>query len=148
MSDLALAWPLADPSADLAIAGIDLEGDDDGLRTAVLVSLFSDARVEVAELPPGETSRAGWWGDLLETDGRGIGSKLWLIARAKETPETAARAAGYARAALEWMAEAGAIAGAEVSAGWIRAGWLALDVAVDLPASGRREWRFEWQAGA
>ena len=70
---------------DLATANNDLVGED-GFRTAVLISLFTDKRVELAELPAGETDRRGWVGDLLsDIEGDEIGSKLWLLERSNLT---------------------------------------------------------------
>jgi phage gp46-like protein len=59
---------------------------------------------------PDSTDRCGWWGDLdAETiwDGWSIGSKIWLLSRAKITPaeasegSTLTRAAQYCRTALQ-----------------------------------------------
>ena len=67
---------------DLSIVDGDLLGDD-GLMTAVTVSLFTDrlAREDdpLPESMPGkEPDRRGWWGDLVRLDGRAnpIGSRL------------------------------------------------------------------------
>ena len=146
MSDLALAWPLADPYADLAVVDSDLAGDGDGLRTAIIVSLFSDARAGLDELPPGESDRRGWWGDLLDDDGEaGIGSKLWLIAREKETREVALRAAAYAREALQWLRADGVVRAIGVAAEWISAGVLELSIGVTTADGAEREWTFDWR---
>lgn len=79
---------------------------DEGMETAVINSLFLD-RVAAAddELPDDSGDRAGWWGDMaIEGDEPDpIGSRLWLLARAKATRETAARAQRYALEALEWF---------------------------------------------
>ena len=45
------------------------------LTTAVLWSLFTDARVSEEELPEGWTDRRGWVGDDLEPDNQPWGSK-------------------------------------------------------------------------
>jgi phage gp46-like protein len=59
---------------------------------------------------PDSTDRCGWWGDLdAETiwDGWDVGSKIWLLKRAKITPAearegaTMARAEQYCRVALQ-----------------------------------------------
>lgn len=72
----------------LSIKDGDLEGDE-GLETAVVISLFTDQRVSDDELPVEETSKRGWWADALsEIDQDKIGSKLWLLDRSKRTAET------------------------------------------------------------
>lgn len=57
------------------------------LATAVMVALGTDALAGTDDdLPdPDSTDRAGWWGDLDADiwDGWPIGSKLWLLKRAK-----------------------------------------------------------------
>ena len=71
------------------------------LESAVLISLFTDTRVTDEELPEGEDSRRGFWGDLVT--GSTTGSKLWLLQRAKRTQETLRLFEDYARQALEWL---------------------------------------------
>ena len=51
-----------------------------GLRSAVLISLFTDRRAEPGDVPEGEDPR-GWWADVLGEEGDRIGSRLWLIDR-------------------------------------------------------------------
>ena len=79
-------------AADLRVSGRDLLADD-SLYTAVVISLFTDARARAEdELPPeldGE-DRRGYWGDGLE--GESVGSRLWLLAREKDTARVRARA--------------------------------------------------------
>lgn len=85
------------------VAGADLVHDD-GLETAVNISLFTDARVTEAELPPGTTAKRGWWGDLFASvEGDRIGSKIWTLARRTVTEETAGDLETYAKEALDWL---------------------------------------------
>ena len=63
MTDLALHFAPGAWSADLSILGGDL-ATDDGLRTAVIISLFTDARARADDpLPEADADRRGWWGD-------------------------------------------------------------------------------------
>ena len=79
---------------------------DPGLETAVLISLFSDQRAaEEDKLPDREDTRRGWWGDSL-TDSN-IGSKLWLLSRAKISDGTKANLEQYSREALQWLIDDG-----------------------------------------
>ena len=102
--DLALTWDSLLGAADLSVTSGDYVTDD-GLRTAVELSLFTDRRAEDTDvLPDGETDRRGWWADAVsEVEGDRMGSRLWLLARAKDTPDTFSRAEEYAREALAWM---------------------------------------------
>ncbi|HEY9105214.1 MAG TPA: phage GP46 family protein [Roseateles sp.] len=91
-------WQLAGPSLD----------EDDGLETAVVLSLFTDRLAGVGEGDVAATARRGWWGDTFaEVDGDRIGSRLWLLAREKRTPAVLGRAELYAREALQWLIDDG-----------------------------------------
>lgn len=111
MSDAGLIWN--DAGADVLVQNGDLFPDN-GLATAVLISLFTDARAPSAiALPQGETTMRGWWGDLAQ---RTTGSLLWLIFREKMVPEVAERAREYTETALGWMIEEGFCEKVEVTA--------------------------------
>lgn len=120
MSDYALEWDPEIPAADLLLNDSlsDFESDD-GLRTAVILSLYCDARVEVAELPDGETDRRGWWADTEETK---IGSRLWLLDRGKNIPNVLALAEQYAGESLKWMIDDKVASTINVTAEIIEAG--------------------------
>ena len=93
MSDIGLFWDR--DSADFAIEANDL-ATDDGLETAVSLSLFTDRRAEDGDaLPSGDADRRGWWGDdFPAVDGDRMGSRLWLLARSKQTPDVLERVDG------------------------------------------------------
>lgn len=101
MTDIALRFGQARWSADLAIEGGGL-ATDDGLVTALIISLFTDARARDDDpLPQPGADRRGWWGDPT------IGSRLWLLEREKLTEATRLRAHDYVREALAWLTEDG-----------------------------------------
>lgn len=140
--DLALSWDSAACSADVAVVANDLQGDA-GLETAVLLSLFIDRRAEDGDvLPDGATDRRGWWADeLAPIDGDKIGSRLWLLARAKPVRETALRAEEYAREALAWLVEDRVATRVEVSAeiAQLASGTKALFIGAAIYRPGRNE---------
>ena len=107
-TDIKIAWDVTLMEGDFAFGNNDLEHDE-GLETAVIVSLFSDRRASDDDpLPDESRGKRGWWGDLtsgIENDQ--IGSKLWLLEREKTTEETLAKAKGYILEALQWMIEDG-----------------------------------------
>lgn len=87
----------------LLLDGNDLKVDD-GLETAVIISLFSDKRLPDGQEPnDGTDDPRGWWGDIGDPENVQIGSYLWLLWREKMVPATVARAIAYARDALQWM---------------------------------------------
>lgn len=134
MSDLALRWNSTDLTADIAVEANDVARDE-GLETAVLLSLFLDRRAEERDpLPDEQTDWRGWWADALPVvDGDRIGSRLWLLARAKQTTETLSRAQEYAAEALAWLTEDLVAEKVEVSASYPRGGMLGLTVSIYRP---------------
>lgn len=122
MTDIATLLDPATLDGDWLMNGAgDLSGDA-GLRTAIILSLFSDrtAAADDALPDPRDADRRGWWGDI-GLDGAGpdpIGSRLWLLTRAKSTEETRRRAELYVREALAWMLADGVAAGIDVRAEW------------------------------
>ncbi len=138
MADALLAWDAAAGAADLRIVTGDL-APDDGLQTAVVISLFSDARVE-ADLPPGQVDPRGWWGDAGTDDG--TGSKLWLARPSKAQGALPARVEAWALEALQWLLDDAAATAVEALAEWGARNRLDLLVTVTLPAGDRREYTF------
>ncbi len=153
MRDIALVWNGALGEADIALAGSDLLTDD-GLQTAVIVSLFTDAPADPGDaIPDGTTDRRGWWGDMpvdaaAQTGTPDVtGSKLWLLDRAVLNAETLARAESYALAALAWMKRDGVAGNVTARATSPQRGWL--ELAIDIfQAGSRRQFSLAWAAVA
>lgn len=117
MSDFLAIWDSTFLEGDLSFDSNDLVTDE-GLETAVIVSLFTDRRADIEDTLPDEsgTDRRGWWADLVSTvEGDQIGSKLWLLGRNKTTPDILVRAKEYIEQALEWMVDDGVIASLDVT---------------------------------
>lgn len=122
MTDLALVWNTEESRADLALSSGALLLDD-GLRTAVVISLMTDATARDDDnLADGDAQaagdRRGWWGDMpiAGQATRPIGSRLWLLRRAKATEGTRLRAVTMVREALAWMIEDGICQAIDVEA--------------------------------
>ena len=97
---------------DITLDGPDL-GAEHGLRTAVLISLFTDRRAEADDvIPDGTTNRRGWWADPA------LGSRLWLLGREKQTAEVLNRARDYAEEALQWLIDEGIAQEVAVTCTW------------------------------
>ena len=101
---IALEWDNAAGAASVVVENNDLKADA-GLRTDLLVSLFTNRRAEPGDvLPDGVTDRQGWWADAVPVvEGDKVGSRLWLLDRSKKTPDILDRAVTYAREALQWL---------------------------------------------
>lgn len=118
MADLKILRPGV--GVELVTARNDLTLES-GLESAVVLSLFCDRQVTGEELPEGQTDRRGWWGDAFNPEGDpGIGSKLWLLARERPTPDVLARAKEYAEEALAWLVEDGVAKAVEAEAVFLR----------------------------
>jgi phage gp46-like protein len=85
----------------------------DDLVRSVLISLFTWRRANADDATEGQ--KMGWWADAYaRTAGDKIGSRLWLLARAKLTNDTLNRAREYAQEALQWMQDDGVVLRADV----------------------------------
>lgn len=156
MSDLCFDLDPVSDLFDLVFATATLAVGDD-LATPVLVSLFTDARARADdELPvAGDMDRRGWWGDAFPATAAAnalgqdrIGSRLWLLSRALQIPETLVRARQYAEEALAWMVDDGIASSVTAEASFPRDGWLQLEIAIDRPdGSGAAfAWALNWDA--
>ncbi|MBM3929225.1 MAG: hypothetical protein FJ335_12340 [Sphingomonadales bacterium] len=147
MADLSLAFLNAEIGvADLVVDAGSL-ATDDGLRSAIVMSLFSDARAGGDDELPVDADPRGWWGDVVPSADRDeLGSKLWLLDRAKVIPRVLASARDYATAALAWLVDDGVASSVGVDAsGDSVNGELRLHVTVDRPTSGQpRRYDFVW----
>lgn len=151
MADIALVFEDT-IGGDLLLSGQDLARDD-GLETAVLVSLFTDRRASPDQIRPGEDASdlRGWWGDTVPAaEEHQTGSLLWLLRREKQTREVLARARQYAEQALAWMIEDRVARRIAVATEYGQPGTLLIGVTIDRPDGSRVAYRFdyEWAAQA
>lgn len=139
MSDIRTVW--RDFGGDWQLGGPALTVDD-GLETAVVISLFTDRLAGEGEAP--SVDRRGWWGDAYaEVPGDRIGSRLWLLMRAKQTPQVLGQAELYCREALQWLIDDGVASAVDVAAEWTRSGMLGLQIAITRSAEPVAQFRFE-----
>ncbi|MDI9407681.1 MAG: phage GP46 family protein [Candidatus Pacebacteria bacterium] len=130
MVDLALI------DGDLAIINGDLAVDD-GIATAIVLSLFSDRRASPAEL------MAFARGSIVSDDPRGwpletvagetprrFGSRIWLLTRDKQTDETRRAVIDAAAEALAWLKSERLVKAVAVDGVWRRPELLELTVTV------------------
>jgi phage gp46-like protein len=97
---------------------------EDGLQTAVIISLFTDSRADRdAVLPLNQADRRGWVGDEFMGDAPGAradawGSALWLVYISKVTPDVLERARFAAQEALAWLVRDGIASRVVATAQW------------------------------
>ena len=84
------------------------------LVRAVIISLFTWRRANSDDVLPA-ANKYGWWGDTYpQIDNDRIGSRIWLLSRAKLTDETVSKAKEYAQEALQWLIDDGVAAAVQV----------------------------------
>lgn len=172
--DIALVFNPATFTCDLAMAGTDLLTDD-GLKTAVLISLFTDRRAEPDDalpddLPgqPGTGNPRGWWGDwyappqlpailgastpfapgTLPVPADRIGSRLWLLSREKQLQSVVAKAQAYCQEALAWLTDNQIAAQVSVDAEIVAPGILGLQIDILEPSGNTQNYQFQYVWGA
>ncbi len=108
---------------------------DEGLQTAVALSLFTDRRAEPGDVLPDESpDLRGWWADAVPVvAGDKHGSRLWLLDRSKQTQEVLTQAEQYAREALQWMLDDKVTDAITVTALVPRTGILGLEISISRP---------------
>lgn len=128
MPDLSLSFDDATQRADLVIADNDLATGDD-LRTAVILSLFTD--------------RGSAWQDSLE--GVPLGSRLYLLRRAKRTQQTLLQARDYCQEALAWLVDDGVAASVAVQTAWAGT-TLEIGITIAQAAGPGAKFAFVWES--
>ena len=146
MTDLLLFWSGEDFAADLLLADGDLARDA-GLRSAVIVSLFTDRRARSDDILPQQgADPRGWWPDALGDPDDQIGSRLWLLSREKQLPTVLAKARDYVMEALAWLVRDGVASSVEVEAEVSAPGVLGLAVFITRPdGPDRQRFDFVWK---
>jgi phage gp46-like protein len=126
---------------DIAIDRGDLALDG-SLRTAVIISLFTDRRAEDDDLVD-PNDRRGWWGDLLSdvADDK-VGSRLWQLGRAKTVQETLNLAEEFAKESLDWMIEDGIASAIECTAEFVGKGFIGIGIKITKPDGKTETFKF------
>lgn len=97
---------------------------EDTLQTAIILSLFTNARARADDvLPLHSTERSGWVGDEFQGNdfeaGDAWGSRLWLYYTGKATGNVLEAARFAAQESLEWMLRDGVASRVDVMAQWV-----------------------------
>ena len=99
-SDIKFVWDSTFLEGDLELNNGDLLREE-GLTTAVLISLFTDARADDDDEIDDKNDKRGWWGDLESPSP--IGSKLWQFERSKTTQTVIEQFKKAIEDCLQWM---------------------------------------------
>lgn len=142
MADISTVW--RDFGGDWVVQRPSLLADD-GLKTAIVLSLFTDRLAEASDALPAPTStRRGWWGDAYaDVPGDLVGSRLWLLFRSKQLQSVLRQAEEYAAEALQWLVDDGVASSVTVAAEVPAPGVLGLLVTVVRSGQAQQQYRFE-----
>ena len=148
MTDILTSWDLQRGDWLIGAPGL---AEESGLKSAIILSLFSDRRANPDDaLPsPASSDRRGWWGDnfaALQNDR--IGSRLWLLSREKQLSKVLLRANEYCKEALQWLIDDGIAKAVEVHAEIVRAGVLGVEIIITRPDGVDQKFQFDdiWSA--
>ena len=128
---------------DWLMNGPDLLSEE-GLATAVLISLFTDRLADADDTIPGAPptaskgppDRRGWWGDTPAdpTQAKGpqalTGSRFWLRAGWPASDKTARQIELDAREALQWMVDENVAQSIDVTTWWCARDVMSLHVSI------------------
>lgn len=104
---------------------------DEGLQTAVTISLFTDRRLpDGTPHPDGMSDMRGYWGDVGESDGYQWGSLLWTLYRQVITNSVITSCREFCEQALQWMVDDGIAQSVTVTAE--RAGTYQINIGVTI----------------
>lgn len=151
MADIALTFTDFG-GGDLVLRGQDLMRDD-GLESAVLLSLFTDRRATPEQLRADDdpSDLRGYWGDVAPSvEGDTTGSMLWLLKREKQTDETLSRARQYAADALAWLSDDKIASAVTVATSYVAPGMMLIACEIIRPDGSKANYRYdyEWAAQA
>jgi phage gp46-like protein len=152
MADIETIWVPDESIGDWTLAGADLAAGGD-LANAILISVFTDRTALVDDfIPDGTGDPRGWWGDGNRTvpsmpqgaSNVPIGSRLWLLSRAKQNDETLKRAYDYLNECLQWLITDGVVAYFDVYVEWTRRSMLGAQVTAHKPNGTTQVTAFQW----
>lgn len=92
---------------DISIANGDVVMDQ-SFDTAIVISLFSNARADENEVPKPSNRQGVWYSP-------DVGSKLWIALTSRKTNDTLNKARDYTKSCLQWLIDDGYLKNIEVN---------------------------------
>jgi phage gp46-like protein len=105
------------------------------LETAVLLSIFCDARAGISDDIHAGSDRRGWWAEAYFDAPDTWGSDLWQVVTRKATADTLVFAQRACERALEWLIDDGICRQVDVETWWLegRQGYMGILVTLHKP---------------
>lgn len=144
IGDLALTWDNTRGFADLSMIDSDLASDL-GMITAIILSLFCDARALDDDTPPSgdPDDRRGWWADqFADSEGDKYGSRLWLLDRSTFGNDLNRLAEEYSREGLAWMIDDNVASSIDIEIDTATTGRLLIGGTINRPGRDAVSFRF------
>ena len=142
MSDITVSWQPSTGNGDWSLVGSQLQTGND-LQSAVYISLFTDRVANPDDvISDGSNDPRGWHGDAGQDVV--IGSRLWLLSRAKQNVDTLNRAKDYAAEALKWLIDDGVVGKFDITDEWTAASMLGMNVIAYSPDGNASALQFFW----
>jgi phage gp46-like protein len=145
MADIRLIWNPKTGYCDWSVVTDDIDTTED-LETAVLLSIFTDARAPDSQQVYSKDKR-GWWGTTYNPSGQTeLGSRLWTLERAikSDDPEVLRQAEGYVRDALAWLIADGIAATVTAAASWLNQTNLGIYIVITQPSGNVVKFSWAW----
>jgi len=143
---------------------LDIQMDSDGaiiqetsFETVILTSLLWNRRADPEDILPFayqgvsggiDSDRQGWVGDILDEQGRMVGSKLWLLDQELAVEETKKRAIEYVKQALKWAVQDGYVTKIDFDPKWSGHNRLDLGISVFMTNGNVLNLRLNLETGA
>lgn len=114
------------------------------LATALNISLFTDRRANNDDVLELNDSKRGWWADTFnQIRNDKIGSRLWLLRRAKMTSQTLASAREYVIEACRWLLDDNVASALDVETEFYNAYTIGILITVTKP-TGTETFNFQY----
>lgn len=141
MSDIRTVWAASNGRGDWSLSGAQLQSGSD-LQTSVLISLFTDRIANTDDvIMDGSSDPRGWWADDAQYP---VGSRLWLLERAKQESSTLIRARDYITEALQWLIDDGVVVAFDIYVEWTRASVMGMQVVAHKQDGTTQAMNFAW----
>lgn len=121
---------------DLAFSSTESIETEEGLKTAILISLLTRARARPDDAIPDPLDRGGWWGDTYsDIPNDPFGSRIWTLAGRPINAAFFGDLDVIIREALKWLIDDGYVGAVELDFEVISHGTIGARIQVSRPGN-------------